>query len=119
MQCNKAGAAALEFDTAVDQGGCGVVGGRQRGEVFERAAHEGVGVSLAVGHQSDLGICDHLDINGEIQGGDFYPQQRATDSIEFLMRVGRQRNGLIQGLLGARQCRTEQRRVVLCHGLKP
>ena len=72
-----------------------------------------------MGHQSDLGTRDHLDINSEIEGGDFYPQQRATDSIEFLMRVGRQRNGLIQGLLGARQCRTEQRRVVLCHGLKP
>ena len=45
----------------------------RRGEVLGRAAHEGVSVSLAVGHQSDLGTRDHLDINGEIEGGDFYP----------------------------------------------
>ena len=119
LQGDEAGAAALQFDAAVDQGGRRVIGGRQRGEVFERAAHKGVGLSLAVGHQSHVSSRDHLDVDREIEGGDLYPQKCAADGIELLMRVGRQRNGLIQGLFCARQCRTEQCRVMLCHGLKP
>ena len=85
LQGDEAGAAAFEFDTAVDQGGCRVVGGRQCGEVFERAAHKGAGLSLAMGHQSHVSSRDHLDVDREVEGGDFYPQKCAADSIELLM----------------------------------